>query len=469
MAEKDSKKPNKTESGSPPQSDSSAQANARLSGDADKESGIQENDPFEPLSADYEETKRLFEEYEKTERLTRKSKIVEQICSSFIVHATLEEEILYPACRELVDDQKIDEAQVENDSAKTLVNELIQGSPRDPFFDSKVKVLAEQFKAHIEHERNWTEGLFVTSTTDAANAQSLAEKLRSRRKELISLAQAGSLPRVKLVALSHLAAIEDHKEELMGQVYRDDREQSRNYDDDRRRSYSRGENEDYRSRSRNTPERDEQGRFMSEEESRRSRGRGYGEDDDRGRRYASDEDRRSSRGRSEEDDDRSYRSRGGQSTPPRDDQGRFMSEDERRYGSSQSRQSDDDYRHSREGHGGWFGDPRGHSEASRRGWDHREGQSGYGRDNDERRYSESSGRGHGGWFGDPEGHAQAARRGWDERENEGRNESRSARYSRDEDDDRRSSRSSGRSGHGGWFGDPEGHSEASRRGWEDRR
>jgi hypothetical protein len=36
----------------------------------------------------------------------------------------------------------------------------------------------------------------------------------------------------------------------------------------------------------------------------------------------------------------------------------------------------------------------------------------------------------------------------------------------DEDDDRRSSR--GGRGHGGWFGDSRGHSEASRRGWEDR-
>jgi hypothetical protein len=50
----------------------------------------------------------------------------------------------------------------------------------------------------------------------------------------------------------------------------------------------------------------------------------------------------------------------------------------------------------------------------------------------------------------------AARRGWEERGG--------GRYS-DDDDDR--GRGRGRS-QGGWFGDPEGHSEASRRGWRDR-
>jgi hypothetical protein len=55
--------------------------------------------------------------------------------------------------------------------------------------------------------------------------------------------------------------------------------------------------------------------------------------------------------------------------------------------------------------------------------------------------------------GDPEGHSEASRRGWEEREG---SRSRS-RY--DDDDDRRGNR-----GHGGWYGDPEGHSQAARRG-----
>jgi len=59
-----------------------------------------------------------------------------------------------------------------------------------------------------------------------------------------------------------------------------------------------------------------------------------------------------------------------------------------------------------------------------------------------------------GWYGDSEGHSQASREGWDER---------GGSRSRDYDDDR-GYRSEGR-GHGGWYGDPQGHSQASREGW----
>lgn len=192
----------------------------------------------------------------------------------------------------------------------------------------------------------------------------------------------------------------------------------------------------------------------------------------------------------------------------RDEQGRFLLEEDREYSRggprrryedevdyrssprsvSRGRDADEGYRRSDEGrgHGGWFGDSEGHSEASRRGWrssDH--GESGwYG---DPEGHSEASRRGwqrsdhrESGWFGDPEGHSEAARRGWDEgnrsqrRDDEGSYRSRSrydderrARRMRHEDEDERSSRGRDR-GHGGWFGNSEGHSEASRRGWDRR-
>jgi hypothetical protein len=180
-----------------------------------------------------------------------------------------------------------------------------------------------------------------------------------------------------------------------------------------------------------------------------------------------------------------------------------------RSGGSRSRREDDDdddRRGSRggrdHGQGGWFGDPRGHSQASRRGWEER-GSSRYEDDDDDyrsrgsrsrssSRYEEdddddyrgrSSARSRSssryedddddegrGWHGDPRGHAEAARRGWETREREGTARSRSSsRYEDDDDDDRRRGGSRGsREGHGGWFGDPEGHSQASRRGWRNR-
>ena len=187
--------------------------------------------------------------------------------------------------------------------------------------------------------------------------------------------------------------------------------------------------DDSMARNSNDRERDEYGRFMSDDDDRgggRSRG-GY-----------------SSRSRYEDDDDdrRSSRGRNNANERERDEYGRFMSDDDDRGGS------------------------RGRS-------------SGRYDDDDDRRSSRGGGNGgRGGWFGDSEGHAEAARRGWEERSggrsgggNGGGGGRSSSRSRDDDDDDRRSSRgggSGGGRGHGGWFGDSEGHSRAARRGWEDR-
>jgi len=180
---------------------------------------------------------------------------------------------------------------------------------------------------------------------------------------------------------------------------------------------------------------------------------------------------------------------------------RYDDDDDRRSSRSRSRYDEDgDDRRGRGGHGGWFGDSEGHSEAVRRGWDERGGSCNRYREDDRRssmparddegrfigsrsRYDDDDdrrgGRGHGGWYGDPQGHSEASQRGWEEREgsdtryrdddddrrrhmpardDEGRFTSSRSRYD-DDDDARRGSR-----GHGGWYGDPVGHSQAARRG-----
>lgn len=69
-----------------------------------------------------------------------------------------------------------------------------------------------------------------------------------------------------------------------------------------------------------------------------------------------------------------------------------------------------------------------------------------GRHDDDDDDRDSRGRGRGGWFGDSEGHSEASRRGWEERGNGGGSRSRSRD---DEDDDRRGYRGSSSSSGGG--------------------
>jgi hypothetical protein len=354
----------------------------------------------------------------------------------------------------------VEEAEVEHDSAKVLIRELMHGGQNR---DAKLKVLTELVKAHIAEEEA-TSGLFARAQKAGINIEELGQQLRERKEELEQKAERGTLPPPRFVLLRGFGG-NQQKDETM---------------------------------NRNGSGRDEQGRFISDDDRSRNFSRSgssrFDHDDDRGYR---------TRGRDDDDRDSRGRSRGGWFGDPEGHsmaaRGRpqYRDDDDERHYRARGRDFDDDDRgrtHDRDP-GGWYGDSERHAEASRRGWDEREGPSrSRSRDDEDRSFAargrdygedrsfaprgrddeddrDNGGRRRGGWFGDPQRHAEASREGWAEHRGEYR-----GRRSRDEDDRRYAARGrdydddnrEGR-GRGGWFGDPEGHSQASRRGWDDRR
>jgi hypothetical protein len=416
------------------------------------------------LKADHRKVEQLFQQFEGADDAGKKKQLVRQVCLELIVHTKLEEEIFYPACREKgVEHEMLDEAQVEHDGAKMLIGELLNGSPDDEYYDAKVTVLSEYIKHHVAEEEQPKDGIFAAAREEGVDMSELGMRIQSRKSELMARSDA-LLSRAPQPRSLHNPAFKGR---------------------------SQGQQEFAMARYSNDRDRDEYGRFTSDDDDRRGPSRGG---------Y-------SSRGRNDDDDNRGYRG----NDRPRDDDGRFMSEEGGRSGGGPSRSRYDDDSRSRDGnrghggwfgdseghsetarsrgtssryrddddnrgsdrgggsgHGGWFGDSRGHSEASREGWESR-GASGRGSqsryDRDDERNGGNRGDGRG-WYGDPRGHSEASREGWEHR---GSSRSSSARGRNDYDDDRggRGSRTGG-GGHGGWFGDSRGHSEASRRGWEDR-
>ncbi|HEX4159730.1 MAG TPA: hemerythrin domain-containing protein [Rhizomicrobium sp.] len=382
------------------------------------------------LRSDHRKVEQLFQQYKSADDDQKKRQLARQICLELIVHTKLEEEIFYPTCREKgVEHDMLDEAQVEHDGAKLLIAELLRGSPDNEYYDAKVTVLSEYIKHHVAEEEKPEDGIFAVARKDGVDMGELGTRIQSRKSELMARSDAlmSRAPQPRSL----------HNPAFKGGPQRQEEYSMARYYNDR--------------------DRDEYGRFTSDDDGRRGSREGFSS-----RRY-------------DDDDNRGYRG----NDRPRDDDGRFMSENGGRsrggYPSRSSRYDDDgDYRTSSSsrgsGHGGWYGDPQGHSEASERGWEHRDGpRGGYSSrssryDDDDNRSSRGGSRGHGGWYGDPEGHSEASERGWENRGGSrgSYSSSRSSRY--DDDDDRRSSRS----GHGGWYGDPRGHSEASRRGWENR-
>ena len=435
--------------------------------------------------------------------------IVKEFAAAWLPHVAVEQEILVPALKNAgIDEEKLAAVGIHKDIINWLVADLLLGEGRE-FGQARLEALAKQFDAHVEDADAEDSGVFAfvssaETSNPGLNAQMKERYDRLKRRfanmdESMGEAMAVLAPRRLSTPTS-------------SQRNRREHEMSRYSNDRDRDEYGRFASHDERGYSRSGSDRDEHGRFTSESGGRRSigrerdddgrftsdfgysRGRFQGDDqhygprslgsmgrdrDDEGR-FTSEGGPRS-RGRYDDEDER-YGSRS--FGRERDDEGRFMSDngpsrsrfqgDDEHYGprsvGSMGRDRDNEGRFTRrgeshEGRGegrdqsGWYGDSEGHSQASRRGWD-------------------STRHGESGWYGDPEGHSEAARRGW-ERGHEGDYRSRSSRY--DDDDRRYESRRSSRypdddydrgnggRGHGGWSGDPEGHSEASRRGWQNRR
>ncbi|HYE27975.1 MAG TPA: hemerythrin domain-containing protein, partial [Allosphingosinicella sp.] len=101
---------------------------------------VMKQDATRLLTEDHRKVEELFEQFEKASGDGRKEKIARQICTELKVHAMLEEEIFYPALRGKISDDDLDEAMVEHDGAKMLINEIEAGGPDEAFFDAKVKV-----------------------------------------------------------------------------------------------------------------------------------------------------------------------------------------------------------------------------------------------------------------------------------------------------------------------------------------
>ena len=134
------------------------------------------------LKADHREVKAMFTQYDKTEDDAEKADLARKICSALTVHAQIEEEIFYPAAYEAIeDDDLLDEAEVEHASAKDLIAQIEAGSPSEPLFDAKVKVLGEYINHHVDEEEG---ELFPECRQSKMDLKALGDQMKVRKLEL---------------------------------------------------------------------------------------------------------------------------------------------------------------------------------------------------------------------------------------------------------------------------------------------
>jgi len=143
-------------------------------------------DALKLLMADHREVKALFKEYEKLVKAQaedeRKQALAEQICEMLTVHTTVEEELLYPAAREVLEESDlVDEAAVEHASAKDLISQIRSMAPADELYDAKVTVLGEYVEHHVKEEEK---EMFPKLRKTELDLKELGVSLQTRKSEL---------------------------------------------------------------------------------------------------------------------------------------------------------------------------------------------------------------------------------------------------------------------------------------------
>jgi hemerythrin superfamily protein len=137
------------------------------------------------LKADHREVEGWFEDFENTESAPKKKKLAAQICKALTVHAQIEEEIFYPACRDAgISEDMMDEADIEHDGAKKLIAEIEAGGPGDDHWDARVKVLSEMIKHHVKEEEQ-RDGMFAKAKKSDLDLEELGAELKARKAELM--------------------------------------------------------------------------------------------------------------------------------------------------------------------------------------------------------------------------------------------------------------------------------------------
>jgi hemerythrin superfamily protein len=152
------------------------------------EKGEGGEDVFEMLKADHRHVQDLFTKFEDADKRARAS-IADETLTALEVHAALEEELVYPAVAEVIDDEElINEAKEEHHVAKVLIKELRKMDAEDEGFSTKFKVLGELVSHHIEEEEG---EMFPQAQEGGFEPESISDEVSKRKAKLVQKYEGG--------------------------------------------------------------------------------------------------------------------------------------------------------------------------------------------------------------------------------------------------------------------------------------
>lgn len=151
------------------------------------QSHTKSQDAITLLTDDHKKVQKMFNDYAKLAEKGSdddKDELARTICAELTVHAQIEEEILYPAAGEVLDEiELIEEAEVEHASAKELIAQIESMQVDEELFDAKVTVLGEYVNHHIKEEQD---EMFPKLKKSDLDLDVLGVELQERKTELMA-------------------------------------------------------------------------------------------------------------------------------------------------------------------------------------------------------------------------------------------------------------------------------------------
>jgi hemerythrin superfamily protein len=140
---------------------------------------------LELLKEDHAKVKQAFKEFEKVDHEDEATmqEMVRAVCAELKAHTTIEEEIFYPAVRAAIEDEDLmNEAQVEHQSAKDLIAQLEGMNPGDPMYSATFTVLGEYVLHHVKEEES---EMFPQVRKAKLDLEELGARIMARKQQLL--------------------------------------------------------------------------------------------------------------------------------------------------------------------------------------------------------------------------------------------------------------------------------------------
>lgn len=144
-------------------------------------------DVIAQLEDDHKRVKKAYRDFKKLDAEQAPDEcreLVRQVLAELTVHAGVEEELLYPAAREALDDESlIDEAEVEHETLHDLIDQLNDMDAGDPKYAARFTVLCEYVLHHVKEEEG---EMFPQLERARLDWESLQQRMDERRAELMA-------------------------------------------------------------------------------------------------------------------------------------------------------------------------------------------------------------------------------------------------------------------------------------------